>query len=435
VGLHPRDTDRLLRTLGELRGLGNTVLAVDHEPRLIAAADHVVEFGPGSGTAGGHIVAQGTPAEVAAGDTAVGRLLGDRLGATVGASRQRRPQGAWLEVRGARHHNLRGVDCAIPLGNLVAVTGVSGSGKTSLIIDTLYNDLARRLHRAQTTPGPHDGISGAEAIDKVIRVDQEPIGDSPRSNAATYTGMFDTLRHLYARVPEARTAGFTANHFSYNHPEGRCDRCEGRGHRRIQMHFLPDVWVLCDACAGRRYRGDVLAVLYRGLSIADCLDLTVEDACLRFAPLKSIRPTLETLVAVGLGYLRLGQPAPTLSAGEAQRLKLGRELARPQTGNTLYVLDEPTTGLSAEEVDRLLLVLDGLVKTGNTVICIEHNLEVIAAADWVLDLGPEGGAGGGRIVVAGTPEAVAVDPESRTGPFLAKALGGRANQAVEGEAG
>jgi len=426
VGLHPRDTDRLLRTLEGLRSLGNTVLAVDHDERLISASDHVVAFGPGSGTHGGRIVAQGTPDEVAA-----------ALDPGAPAPRRdgRRPQRAWLEVRGARHHNLKGVDCAIPLGNLVAVTGVSGSGKTSLIIDTLYNDLARRLHRAQTTPGAHDGIHGAEAVDKVIRVDQEPIGDSPRSNAATYTGVFDTLRHLYARVPDARAAGFTANHFSYNHPEGRCDRCEGRGHRRIEMHFLPDVWVLCDACAGRRYRGDVLQVLYRGLSIADCLELTVEDAAARFSALKSIRPTLETLRAVGLGYLRLGQPAPTLSAGEAQRLKLARELARPQTGRTLYVLDEPTTGLSAGEVGRLLAVMGGLVDGGNTVLCIEHNLDVVAHADWVVDLGPEGGEGGGRIVAAGPPEAVAHAVESRTGPFLARALRDEADTAAEGAAG
>lgn len=415
VGLHPRDTERLLRTLRGLRDQGNTVLAVEHDDQLLRAADHVVLFGPGSGTAGGRVVGEGAPAVVlpAAGPAGGGPRTWE----------PRRTQSEWLVIQGARHHNLRNLDCAIPLGNLVAVTGVSGSGKTSLIIDTLYTALARRLHRAQAVPGPHDAILGAELVDKVIHVNQQPIGDSPRSNAATYTGVFDVLRGLYARVPEARARGLGPNHFSYNHPQGRCDRCEGRGHRRIEMHFLPDVWVLCDACAGRRYRNDVLDILYRGLSIADCLELTVEDACQRFAALKSVRPALETLRAVGLGYLRLGQPAPTLSAGEAQRLKLGRELARPQTGNTLYVLDEPTTGLAGGEVAHLLDLLQSLVDAGNTVVCIEHNLDVMAAADWVIDLGPEGGPAGGQIVAAGPPEAIAASMASLTAPFIARALG------------
>jgi excinuclease ABC subunit A len=427
VGLHPRDTQRLLQSLRGLQSLGNTVLTVEHDEQVLAAADHLVAFGPGSGSAGGRIVAAGRPDELAQGDSAVGQWL---RGEREAAVRPRRAQRQWLLLRGARLHNLQRVDAAFPLGNLVAITGVSGSGKTSLVVETLYRDLARRLHRAQAVPGPHDGIDGASLIDKVIRVDQEPIGDSPRSNPATYTGIFDTLRGLYARVPEARARGMGSDHFSYNHPEGRCDRCEGHGYRRIAMHFLPDAWVLCDACAGRRYRAPVLEVLYRGLSIADCLELTVEQALGRFHNLKSIRPTLEVLQAVGLGYLRLGQPAPTLSAGEAQRLKLARELARPGTGSTLYVLDEPTTGLSPAEVTRLLLLLHRLVDAGNTVLCIEHNLDVIAAADWVIDMGPEGGAAGGHIVAAGPPEAVAASPDSRTAPFLRAFLAASEAQTV-----
>jgi excinuclease ABC subunit A len=442
VGLHPRDTERLVGTLRGLRDLGNTVLAVDHDEQLLAQADHLVVFGPGSGSAGGRIVAQGSPDEVPQ-----RALRGQALPTAAAESGgRRRPQKAWLVVEGARHHNLRGVDCALPLGNLVAVTGVSGSGKTSLIIETLYHALARRLHRAQAVPGAHARIAGLDQIDKVIHVDQAPISETPRSNAATYTGVFDVLRRLYARVPEARARGFDANHFSYNHPQGRCDHCEGYGQRRIQMHFLPDVWVPCEACAGRRYRSDVLDILYRGKSIADCLELTVADACAHFAALRSIRPALETLSAVGLGYLRLGQPAPTLSAGEAQRLKLGRELSRPATGRTLFVLDEPTTGLSSGEVAHLLGVLQRLVDGGNTVVCIEHNLDVMAAADWIVDLGPEGGPAGGRIVAEGPPEAVArgagtldgmPGTESRTAPFLAAHLGlpAAAEAHASGEAG
>jgi excinuclease ABC subunit A len=431
VGLHPRDTERLVSTLRGLRDLGNTVLSVDHDAQLLAASDHLVVFGPGSGARGGRVVAQGAPADVA------GALVRGEGGA-VGEARRR--QGDWLVVRRASHHNLRGVDAAFPLANLIAVTGVSGSGKTSLVVETLCAALARRLHRAQGVPGAHEGIDGLELVDKVIHVDQAPISETPRSNAATYTGVFDVLRRLYARVPEARARGFDADHFSYNHPQGRCEHCEGHGQIRIQMHFLPDVWVPCEACGGRRYRGDVLQILYRGRTIADCLDLTVDEACHHFNTLKSIRPTLEMLSAVGLGYLRLGQPAPTLSAGESQRLKLARELSRPATGRTLFVLDEPTTGLSGGEVGRLLAVLEALVDAGNTVICIEHDLDVMAAADWILDLGPEGGPDGGRIVAAGTPEAVAAAPGSRTAPFLARRLGlagsgGRALRAAAARGG
>jgi excinuclease ABC subunit A len=438
IGLHPRDNTRLLRALHKLRDLGNTLIVVEHDREVIDGADSICDFGPGAGRLGGQVVAQATP-----------QLLGRRRGSVTGpylngkkaipvpaqrriggldqshtgGGKRRRsntaaiptnepapqpvpPGGGWLEIRGARHNNLQRVDVAIPLGTLTAITGPSGSGKSSLVEDVLYNAVARTLHRAGTIPGAHDEIRGLEHVNKVIRVDQQALGNSPTSNPATYTGVFALVRQLFAQLPEAKVRGYTGRRFSFNVPGGRCEACEGNGQTRIEMHFLPDIWVQCETCRGRRYNPETLAVQYHGRSISDVLDMTCGDAARLFENIPKIRRILQTLCDVGLDYLTLGQPAPTLSGGEAQRVKLAAELSRPDTGRTLYLLDEPTTGLHFDDLVKLLEVLQRLVDLGNTVVVIEHNLDVIKAADWIIDMGPEAGELGGRVVVSGTPEDV-----------------------------
>jgi excinuclease ABC subunit A len=423
IGLHPRDTQRLVKALAGLRDLGNTLIMVEHDRDVIAAADHVVDFGPGAGRLGGRVVAEGPPASMASvdGESHTARHLAGRDDIPVPA--ERRPgDGKFLELIGARHNNLQGVDVRFPLGTLTAVTGVSGSGKSSLIGDILRPALARRLHRANVSPAGHDELRGVQHLDKVIDVDQTPLGSTPTSNPATYTGAFDDIRLLFSRLPESRERGYKADRFSFNKPGGRCEACEGAGRRKIEMHFLADVWVECEGCRGTRYQSDVLEVRHRGKNISDVLNMTVDDAAALFAETPKIARTLQTLADVGLGYLQLGQPADTLSGGESQRVRLAAELARPGTGRTLYLLDEPTTGLHVEDVRKLLAVLHKLVDLGNTVVVIEHNLDVIKNADWILDMGPEAGAGGGRLVAAGTPEQVAAVAESHTGRALAPVL-------------
>ncbi len=423
IGLHQRDNARLLRTLLALRDLGNTVVVVEHDPEIIRAADHVIDMGPGAGVHGGRVVAAGTPAEIEANPASLtGRYLAGVLAVPVPAQR-RRGTGWSIGVRGARANNLRGIDVAIPLGAMTCVTGVSGSGKSTLVIDTLYRALARRLGGGRDEPGAHDELVGWQLIDKVIDISQAPIGRSPRSNPATYTGLFGPVRELFAQLPDARARGFGPGRFSFNVKGGRCEACAGDGMIAIEMHFLPDVYVTCEVCGGRRYDRETLEVRFKGLSIADVLDLTVEEALGVLGAVPAVRTRLDVLREVGLDYLRLGQSGTTLSGGEAQRVKLARELARRATGRTLYVLDEPTTGLHFDDVRRLLEVLGRLVDAGNTVLLIEHNLDVVKSADHVIDLGPEGGAGGGRVVVEGPPEAVAACEGSHTGRVLRAVLG------------
>ena len=424
IGLHQRDNARLLETLIRLRDLGNTVVVVEHDEDAIRTADHVVDIGPGAGIHGGHLVASGTPKEIM---QATQSLTGQYLKGTrmIDVPTQRRPQkkGHTITVKGARTHNLVSVDVPFPLGNLICVTGVSGGGKSSLIIETLYKALARRLHGSRLLPGDHDGLDGLERIDKVVDIDQSPIGRTPRSNPATYTGAFTPIRDWFAGLPEAKARGYKPGRFSFNVKGGRCEACQGDGVIKIEMHFLPDVYVQCDTCKGQRYNRETLEIDFRGKSIADILDMTVEEGAEFFKAVPSIRDKLVTLERVGLGYIHLGQQATTLSGGEAQRVKLAKELSRRATGKTLYILDEPTTGLHFEDVKKLLEVLHALVGTGNTVIVIEHNLEVIKTADWIVDLGPGGGDKGGRVVAEGTPEAVARVPDSYTGQYLAPYLG------------
>jgi len=424
IGLHQRDNERLLHTLMQLRDLGNTVLVVEHDRDTIMAADYIVDLGPGAGRHGGEVVAAGTFEEVMASQRSLtaAYMRGDREIPTPKQRRTAAP-GAQLVVRGAREHNLQDVDVHIPLGTFTAVTGVSGSGKSTLINDILYSTLSRHFYGARVLPGAHDGIDGLEQIDKVVDIDQSPIGRTPRSNPATYTGLFTPIRTLFAELPESKIRGYSPGRFSFNVKGGRCEACQGDGLIKIEMHFLPDVYVPCDVCRGRRYNRETLEVFYKGRTIADVLDMTVDDALEFFDAVPSIRHKLQTLSDVGLGYIHLGQSATTLSGGEAQRVKLATELSRRDTGRTLYMLDEPTTGLHFEDVRMLLTVLHRLVDRGNTVIVIEHNLEVIKTADWIIDLGPEGGAGGGRVVAEGTPEAVAGNPVSHTGRFLAELLG------------
>ncbi|MEM9459837.1 MAG: excinuclease ABC subunit UvrA [Myxococcota bacterium] len=424
VGLHQRDNDRLVRTLLRLRDLGNTVLVVEHDADTMRAADQIVDMGPGAGQGGGRVVAQGTPAEILADpDSLTGAYLSGARRVAVPA-RRRRPTGGSLLLRGARGHNLRGVDLRVPLGVLTCVTGVSGSGKSSLVIDTLLPEARRVLGGALGYGLPHDSLRGLDQLDKVIFVDQAPIGRSARSNPATYTGLFAEIRQVFARLPEAKIRGYGPARFSFNVKGGRCETCQGEGVRRIEMHFLPDLFVTCRTCEGTRFGRETLAIALRGKTIADVLAMSVAQACEFFVAHPAIRAKLEVLRDVGLGYLALGQSATTLSGGEAQRIKLARELARKSTGCTLFVLDEPTTGLHMSDIDKLLHVLQRLVDEGNTVLVIEHDLDVIKQADHVIDLGPEGGEGGGTIVVEGTPEQVARHPESHTARYLAEVLAG-----------
>ncbi|HEY6736358.1 MAG TPA: excinuclease ABC subunit UvrA [Candidatus Saccharimonadia bacterium] len=420
IGLHQRDNDRLIATLERLRDLGNTVIVVEHDEDTIRASNYVIDIGPAAGEHGGRVVAAGTPDEVAATPES---LTGQYLSGTkrIETPKKRRPGNRKsLVVKGAREHNLKNVDVEIPLGKLVSVTGVSGSGKSSLVNDILAKKLAQVYHRAGDVPGRHDDIVGLTNLDKVISVDQSPIGRTPRSNPATYTGVFADIRELFAQVPEAKIRGYKSGRFSFNVKGGRCELCRGDGIIKIEMHFLPDVYVTCEECKGRRYNREALEILYKGKNISDVLDMTVEEAVKFFENIPAIRRKLETLNNVGLGYIHLGQSATTFSGGEAQRIKLATELARRSTGRTLYILDEPTTGLHFEDVHRLLGVLNALVETGNTVLVIEHNLDVIKSSDWLIDMGPEGGSGGGTVIAQGTPENVAKVTGSHTGRYLAR---------------
>jgi excinuclease ABC subunit A len=423
IGLHQRDNHRLLETLLRLRNLGNTLIVVEHDEDTIRAADWVVDIGPRAGEHGGNIVVSGTVEELLASpESLTGAYLSGRESIPVPAVRRKRDRSREVAVKGASEHNLRGVDVAFPLGCLVAVTGVSGSGKSTLVNDILYKALARELNGARTVPGKHIRITGIQHLDKVVHVDQGPIGRTPRSNPATYTGVFDHVRKLFAQTTEAKIRGYQPGRFSFNVKGGRCEACSGDGTIKIEMQFLPDVYVPCEVCHGARYNTDTLQVHYKGKTIAEVLDMPIEEGAEFFAPVPAIHRHLKTLVDVGLGYVRLGQPAPTLSGGEAQRVKLASELQRRATGRTIYVLDEPTTGLHFEDIRKLLGVLTRLVETGNTVIVIEHNLDVIKTADWVIDLGPEGGAGGGLVVASGPPEKIAAVEESYTGQFLKKLI-------------
>ncbi|MCZ8374351.1 MAG: excinuclease ABC subunit UvrA [Beijerinckiaceae bacterium] len=423
IGLHQRDNERLLGTLKRLRDLGNSVIVVEHDEDAIREADYVVDIGPGAGIHGGRIIAQGTPAEVMAHPKSLtGDYLTGRKQVPVPAKRRAPQKARMLRLVGARGNNLKQVNVDIPLGLFTCVTGVSGGGKSTLVIETLYKAVARRLNGAMDHPAPFDRIEGLELLDKVIDIDQSPIGRTPRSNPATYTGAFTPIREWFTNLPEAKARGYSAGRFSFNVKGGRCEACQGDGVVKIEMHFLPDVYVTCDVCKGKRYDRETLEVKFRDKSIADVLDMTVEEAADLFKSVPSIREKMETLARVGLGYVKVGQQATTLSGGEAQRVKLSKELSRRSTGRTLYILDEPTTGLHFHDVAKLLEVLHELVEQGNSVVVIEHNLEVIKTADWVIDMGPEGGDGGGRVVAQGTPEEVARNPESHTGRFLADVL-------------
>jgi len=421
IGLHQRDNSKLIGTLQRLRDLGNTVIVVEHDEQTMRAADHLVDLGPGAGEHGGRIVAQGTAADVQrVADSLTGQFLsGER---SIPLPAQRRTPSGYVEILGASQHNLRDIDVHIPLGVLSCVTGVSGSGKSTLVNDVLFKAVAGRLHRARKRPGSHRAIHGLDQLDKIIAVDQSPIGRTPRSNPATYTGLFDVIRDMFSKTQEARTRGYKPGRFSFNVKGGRCEVCRGDGQIKIEMHFLPDVYVPCEQCHGKRYNRETLEVRFKSKSIADVLDMPVEEALRFFEHIPKIRRRLETLDAVGLGYVRLGQPATTLSGGEAQRVKLATELSKIATGRTLYILDEPTTGLHFADVQRLLEVLQRLVDTGNSVVVIEHNLDVIKSADRLIDMGPEGGEEGGMAIAVGTPEEVAAEPASHTGRFLADLL-------------
>jgi len=419
IGLHQRDNARLLSTLEQLRDLGNTVIVVEHDEETMRAADHVIDMGPGAGKHGGEVIAEGTVDEITrAPQSITGKYLSGEMKIETPAERRRADPKKAIRIVNAREHNLRNVDVEIPLGLFVAITGVSGSGKSTLIEDILHQHLARHFYRARVIPGLHDRITGLEHIDKVIDIDQSPIGRTPRSNPATYTGLFTPIRELFAELPEAKIRGYGPGRFSFNVKGGRCEACQGDGLVKIEMHFLPDVYVPCEVCKGKRYNRETLEVRFRGQSIADVLEMTVEDALAFFENQPRVRQKLETLNDVGLGYIHLGQSATTLSGGEAQRIKLATELSKRDTGRTFYILDEPTTGLHFEDVRVLLHVLHRLVDRGNTVLVIEHNLDVIKTADWIVDLGPEGGTRGGTIVATGTPEDVARVDASHTGRYL-----------------
>lgn len=431
IGLHQRDNERLLGTLKHLRDIGNTVIVVEHDEDAIMAADHVVDVGPGAGVHGGRIIAEGTPAEIMANPASLtGKYLSGALEIPLPSRRRRIDKAKQLRVVGARGNNLKNVSADIPLGTLTCVTGVSGGGKSTFLIDTLFRAVARKLNNAKDNPAPHDRIEGLEFLDKVIDIDQSPIGRTPRSNPATYTGAFTPIREWFAGLPESKARGYGPGRFSFNVKGGRCEACQGDGVIKIEMHFLPDVYVTCDVCKGKRYNRETLDVQFKGKSIADVLDMTVDEGVGFFQAVPAIREKMETLSQVGLGYVHIGQQATTLSGGEAQRVKLSKELSRRATGRTLYILDEPTTGLHFHDVAKLLEVLHELVDQGNTVVVIEHNLEVIKTADWIVDLGPEGGDGGGEIVAVGRPEDVAANPRSHTGRFLAELLERRPRRAA-----
>jgi len=422
IGLHPRDNGRLLDTLTHLRDMGNTVLVVEHDAETIQRADYVIDLGPGAGRLGGELVASGTPLEITENPASLtGRYLSGAVEIPVPAVR-RSSNGKKLAIIGAAEHNLKDIDVEIPLGLLTVVTGVSGSGKSTLVNEILYRALAQQIYRSRENPGKFTAIKGMQLVDKVIRIDQSPIGRTPRSNPATYTGLFTPIRDLYAMLPESRERGYKPGRFSFNVKGGRCEACQGDGLKRIEMNFLPDVYVTCDVCRGRRYNHETLQVKYKGHSVADLLECTVEEALPLMENIPTIRPKLQTLNDVGLGYIHLGQSSTTLSGGEAQRIKLAKELSRRQTGRTFYVLDEPTTGLHFDDVRKLLDVLQRLVDLGNTVVVIEHNLDVIKTADWIIDLGPDGGEYGGRLVAAGTPEQVARSKKSYTAEALRKVI-------------
>jgi excinuclease ABC subunit A len=420
IGLHQRDNQKLIQALEALRDLGNTVLVVEHDEDTIRRADHVIDIGPGAGRLGGEIIAQGRPEDI---ESEPASLTGQYLSGTIRIVAREHPRatnGKWITVEGARSHNLRNVTARFPLGVMTVVTGVSGSGKSTLVNDILYRTLARELYGSREEPGEHDKVLGIDAIDKAVRIDQSPIGRTPRSNPATYTGVFTAIRDIFAILPESRQRGYKPGRFSFNVAGGRCEACTGEGQRRIEMNFLPDVYVLCEVCNGRRYNQETLAVKFKGNSIADILDMTIADALPILEDIPTARQKLQTLVDVGLGYVHLGQAATTLSGGEAQRMKLARELSKRQTGKTLYLLDEPTTGLHFDDVRKLLEVLHRLTDLGNTVLIIEHNLDVVRNADWIIDLGPDGGENGGQVLAAGPPSVIAATPASYTGQFLAR---------------
>ena len=421
IGLHPRDCTKLLESLSSIRDAGNTILVVEHDEETIRWADHVIDMGPGAGARGGWIVAEGTPSDIQDNERSVtGKYLKGEL--TIPLPPGRRRPADFIHITGAQEFNLRNIDVDVPLGTFACVTGVSGSGKSTLIIEILYKALMKSIHRSALLPGKHRALTGADKVDNVICVDQSPLGRTPRSNPATYAGVFTLVRELYAQVQESRIRGFSSSRFSFNVPGGRCEKCHGGGLLKVAMHFLPDAYVQCDTCKGRRYNKETLNIQFKGMDISQVLSMTVSEALEFFASIPAIKQKLEILEDVGLGYLQLGQPAPTLSGGEAQRLRLSRELAKRATGNTLYILDEPTTGLHFVDIQRLLDVLNSLVDRGNTVIVIEHNLDVIKSADYLIDLGPEGGENGGRLIAAGTPEDVSRNPHSHTGRFLRQKL-------------
>ena len=421
IGLHQRDNRKLIDTLLRLRDLGNTVIVVEHDEETMRSADYLVDMGPGAGEHGGEVVAKGTLDDILSEPRSVtGQFLSGSRSIEVPATR-RKGKGEFV-VRGAREHNLKSLDVTVPLGAFVCVTGVSGSGKSTLVNEIIFRSLSNLVNRVPVRPGAHDRIDGIEQLDKVIDIDQSPIGRTPRSNPATYTGLFDHIRELFSQTPEAKVRGYSPGRFSFNVKGGRCEACKGDGTLKVEMHFLPDVYVPCEVCHGKRYDRETLEVRFKGKNIAEVLDMSVEEAVDFFANQPKIRRRLQTLADVGLGYIRLGQPSTTLSGGEAQRVKLATELAKIATGNTLYILDEPTTGLHFADTDKLLEVLQRLVDSGNTVLVIEHNLDVIKSADWLIDLGPEGGDLGGELVVAGTPEQVSAHPTSKTGEVLRRVV-------------